>query len=312
MMNEDNSCRHLEVGRFVDKERVAYRAALSKALAAGDAAALEKVLAKAGLDEKLLKLPPPVPPSSYFFPFPEPFPPKPDPHDFMWEPDLMRLERFRVRESLGVFCKFGQSLSVAAATYFEEAAEGSAQSTEQSGKAASAQASAGQSTAGQPTFSRAACGYRSSFTVPAADHVITATVSSALNAYFGWVEANTHSTLGGSGGGGYARVAARASLSLSGGSETVTEGPVEILAGEVSGPDQIFFESGPAGMFADAKITLPSGGPYDVQVEERIELIAEASDGHAYIQGAFTWNPLGVDMLGDCTSIMHRWQSYAP
>ncbi len=304
--------QHLQAGRIVDKERALYRAALSKALVAGDAAALEKVLAKKGLDERLFKLPPPVPPSFCFFPFPDPFPPKPDPHDFMWEPDLMRLERFRVLELLGVFCRFGQSLSVAAATYFEEAAEGSAVCAGLSGKAASARASAGQSTAGQPTLSRAACGYRSSFTVPAADHEIVATVSSALNASFSWVEANTHSTVGGSGGGGYARVAARAGLSLSYGSQTVTEGPVEFLAGEVSGPDQIYFESGPAGMLTDAKITLPSGGPHDVQVEERVELIAEASNGHAWIQGGFTWDPLGVDMVGDCTAILHRWQSYAP
>ena len=83
-----------------------------------------------------------------------------------------------------------------------------------------------------------------------------------------------------------------------------------IVSGEVSGQDQLYYPNvSNVGTEISVRIDLPSGGPYQIVVEELVELTAEASDGHAFIDGGFTWDPLAVGIQEGCHMVewKHKW-----
>ena len=298
--------------------QIEYRAALERARLTDDQNALIRVLEKDGLRDLLSKCRPPVTPSVSFFqmpfpPFPRPVPP--DPHELakiFFDPS--RIYPVRRLTYISHSCNSRQNQSVNPTEFIDSAAEGSASCSQVGPKSVSSHASAGQSTPGQPLLSRASCGFRSLITVPAGND-LGPTIVSTLNSSLSWVEANTYGTVSGVGGvgyavggGGYAKVAATASLSVFVENDVISPAPRIIVSGEVSGQDQIYYETNVnVGSELSASVSLPTGGPYEVFVDELVELAAEASNGHAFIDGSFTWDPLAVEIREGCH--MFTWVS---
>ena len=305
--------KQFEIERTLTREHLKYRAELAKARASRDPKTIVKVVAKVGLFEKFSDLPPPVPPSVYFFPPPGQFPdPAPPPHDLVWVPDLRRIERMRKMQILGVVCGYKDTLSITDASYVvsEEGLEGKTESHELTGKSLNALATTVPSYEEEgSTLSLMLCGYSSTFTVPQADYDIDVTITSAINANFSWVETITYGTDD-----DWAYVFAQVGMGVTNGDQFVEACPRTIVCASTSDPDQPYLERGPVGEILDAKITVPREAPRDVEVGEWVLLYAENNSWHSLgrICGSFTWDPLAVDLFGNCHSIQAELGVFFP
>lgn len=290
---------------------LAYGACLRAAGKKVEKRALEASRLRSRLDDLLGRMSPPPAPSAVplFMTPPGNWPPPPDPGEMIPGFDPSRIIPPRGRGALVVqSCLDSQDITAKVATYLEFSRSGVTVCSAHPPKSVSLRVSAGQSTQGHPLLSAATCGYRSIVDIEAA-HPGSVTVSSAMNASIGWIEANTCpaydlETGEVAGGGGSASAVVRCGMSVLV-AGAITAPPETTLAShEARGDDQVSY----AVNFArsaqlEARISLPSAGTYSIVVDEWISMTAAAENAHAYISGSATWDPVQIRVRCGCRSV---------
>ena len=148
-------------------------------------------------------------------------------------------------------------------------------------------------------------GYRTTFSVPAADGVTSVTITSALRARFSWVEANAIES------GSESFVSASGHLELNGPSGVEFASPVTLVSfaaenGEVLSHNDMSATTLDA--IFELRTSVPPGSGAAIQVFETAMLKAITPNGHAYISGTFSWQPLSVTITEGCRPIrIPRW-----
>ena len=277
-----------------------YRRELRKARAGKDANAVTVVIKKFLPQVRKLtnRIDPPVSPLLAFSP---PWPP-----DFQKFPGLppilpphaMGLDFLEFAQHPVTICEVNEEFSLENAAFriFKRIPEEqNAWAQERAGKAALGRAAAGRAFAS--SVATVAFGYVSEFTVPDLTGEISIKVESALNAAFSWIEANPVEE-------GHAKATATSKCQViclgEGGTGRMYEALPWVLV-DFDAYDEILFEQFfNTSAVHPLNIVLPQEFSKYVYVYEIVELVADAPDEHAYIEGAFTWSPTKITMKAGC------------
>jgi hypothetical protein len=134
-------------------------------------------------------------------------------------------------------------------------------------------------------------GYSTSFTISASLEVTTVSIMSRLNTLFNWVEVNAVAD------NWYAHVAATARLWVTFDGEFRQTPPAQFV-NLMASPKQIKTHQNIESLAPSAALALQvdvsPGSGTTLNIYEAIELVATTPNGHAYIDGVFSWEPLVV------------------
>lgn len=157
----------------------------------------------------------------------------------------------------------------------------------------SAQARVGANPSMWDTLGYVHVGYGSQLSIPAALEPTTVSIMSRLNTLFNWVEANAV------GDEWYAHVSATARLWVTYDGEFRQAPPAQFINLPAS-PKQLRTHQDIASPAPSAALTMQvsasAGSGTTISVYESIELVATTPNGHAYLDGVFSWEPLAVQL----------------
>jgi hypothetical protein len=136
-------------------------------------------------------------------------------------------------------------------------------------------------------------GYESAISIPAALEPTTVSIMSRLNTLFNWVEVNAV------GEEWYARVSATARLWVAYDGEFRQAPPASFL-NLLASPRQVRTHQELASQAPSAALTMQvsasPGSGTTMHVYESIELVAATPNGHGYLDGIFSWEPVAVQL----------------
>ena len=157
----------------------------------------------------------------------------------------------------------------------------------------SAHARAGANPALWDTLGSVHVGYVTQLAIPASLEPTTVSIMSRLNTLFNWVEANAV------GDAWYAQVSATARLWVTYDGEFRQTPPASFVS-LLAMPKQIRTHQDIASPAPSAALTMQvsasAGSGTTISVYESIELVAATPNGHAYLDGVFSWEPLAVQV----------------
>ncbi|MCC6139994.1 MAG: hypothetical protein IT389_05175 [Nitrospira sp.] len=136
-------------------------------------------------------------------------------------------------------------------------------------------------------------GYATPLEIPASLEPTTVSIMSRLNTLFKWVEANAV------GEEWYAHVSATARLWATYNGE-FRQAPPAVFVNLLATPAQMRTHQDIPSLAPSAALTMqvsaPAGSGTTINVYESIELVATTPNGHAYLDGIFSWEPLAVQL----------------
>ena len=136
-------------------------------------------------------------------------------------------------------------------------------------------------------------GYATSLTLPPSLEPTTVSIMSRLNTLFNWVEVNAV------GDDWYAHVAATARLWVTYDGEFRQTPPAQFV-NLMSMPKEVKTHQNIESLTPSAALALQvdvsAGSGTTLSMYEAIELVATTPNGHAYIDGVFSWEPLAVQL----------------
>ncbi len=136
-------------------------------------------------------------------------------------------------------------------------------------------------------------GYQTLLNIPASLEPTTVSIMSRLNSLFNWVEVNAV------GDEWYAHVAATARLWLTYDGE-FRQTPPAVFVNLLATPNQVKTHQDILSLAPSSALSLQvdvsAGSGTTLSIYESIELVAMTPNGHAYIDGVFSWEPLTVQM----------------
>lgn len=136
-------------------------------------------------------------------------------------------------------------------------------------------------------------GYQTSLTIPASLEPTTVSIMSRLNTLFNWVEVNAV------GDQWYAHVAATARLWLTYDGE-FRQTPPAVFVNLLAAPKQVKTHQDIASLAPSAALALQvdvsAGSGTTLSIYESIELVAMTPNGHSYIDGIVSWEPLAIQV----------------
>ncbi len=157
----------------------------------------------------------------------------------------------------------------------------------------SAQARVGANPSMWDTLGYSHVGYVTLLTLPASLEPTTISIMSRLNTLFNWVEANAV------GDEWHAHVAATARLWVTYDGEFRQAPPAQFI-NLLATPKQLRTHQDIASQAPSAALTMQidvsAGSGTTVSIYETIELVATTPNGHAYLDGVFSWEPLAVQL----------------
>lgn len=157
----------------------------------------------------------------------------------------------------------------------------------------SAQARVGANPSMWDTLGYVHVGYGSVLSVPAALEPTTVSIMSRLNTLFNWVEANAV------GDEWYAHVSATAHLWVTYDGE-FRQAPPARFVNLLATPKQLRTHQDITSPAPSAALTMQvsasAGSGTTISVYETIELAATTPNGHAYLDGVFSWEPLAIQL----------------
>lgn len=143
------------------------------------------------------------------------------------------------------------------------------------------------------TLGYAHVGYMTTLQIPAALEPTTVSIMSRMNTLFNWVEANAV------GDEWYAHVSATARLWVTYDGEFRQAPPGQFVS-LLASPKQVRTHQEIASPAPSAALTMQvsasAGSGTTINVYESIELVATTPNGHAYLDGVFSWEPLAVQL----------------
>jgi len=143
------------------------------------------------------------------------------------------------------------------------------------------------------TLGYAHVGYTTCLRIPASSESTTVSIMSRLNTLFNWVEANAV------GEEWYAHVSATVRLWVTYDGEFRHAPPtqfVNLLAHQKQLRTHHDIGSQAPSATLTMQISAPAGSGTTMQVYEAIELVAATPNGHAYLDGVFSWEPLAIQL----------------
>ncbi len=139
-------------------------------------------------------------------------------------------------------------------------------------------------------------GYVTPLEIPASAEPTTVSIMSRLNTLFKWVEANAV------GEEWYAHVSATARLWVTYDGE-FRQAPPALFVNVLATPSQMRTHHDIPSLAPSAALAMqvspPAGNGTTIHVYESIELVATTPNGHAYLDGIFSWEPLAVQLKED-------------
>ena len=157
----------------------------------------------------------------------------------------------------------------------------------------SAQARVGANASMWDTLGYSHVGYVTTLTLPASLEPATISLMSRLNTLFNWVEANAV------GDEWYAHVSATARLWVTYDGEFRQAPPAQFI-NLLASPKQLRTHQDIVSPAPSAALTMQvdvsAGSGTTVSMYEAIELVATSPNGHAYLDGVFSWEPLTVQL----------------
>jgi hypothetical protein len=157
----------------------------------------------------------------------------------------------------------------------------------------SAQARVGANPSMWDTLGYLHVGYTTTLQIPAAMEPTTLSIMSRLNTLFNWVEANAV------GDEWFAQVSATARLWVTYDGE-FRQAPAAQFVRLLATPKQLRTHQDIASQAPSAALTMQvsasAGSGTTISVYESIELVATTPNGHAYVDGIFSWEPLAVQL----------------
>jgi hypothetical protein len=157
----------------------------------------------------------------------------------------------------------------------------------------SAQARVGANPSMWDTLGYLHVGYMTMLQIPAAMEPTTVSIMSRLNTLFNWVEANAV------GDEWYSQVSATARLWVTYDGE-FRQAPAAQFVRLLATPKQLRTHQDIASQAPSAALTMQvsasAGSGTTISVYESIELVATTPNGHAYVDGIFSWEPLAVQL----------------
>jgi hypothetical protein len=157
----------------------------------------------------------------------------------------------------------------------------------------SAQARVGANPSMWDTLGYLHVGYMTMLQIPAAMEPTTLSIMSRLNTLFNWVEANAV------GDEWYSQVSATARLWVTYDGE-FRQAPAAQFVRLLATPKQLRTHQDIASQAPSAALTMQvsasAGSGTTISVYESIELVATTPNGHAYVDGIFSWEPLAVQL----------------
>ena len=157
----------------------------------------------------------------------------------------------------------------------------------------SAQARVGANPSMWDTLGYLHVGYTTTLQIPAAMEPTTLSIMSRLNTLFNWVEANAV------GDEWYSQVLATARLWVTYDGE-FRQAPAAQFVRLLATPKQLRTHQDIASQAPSAALTMQvsasAGSGTTISVYESIELVATTPNGHAYVDGIFSWEPLAVQL----------------
>jgi hypothetical protein len=157
----------------------------------------------------------------------------------------------------------------------------------------SAQARVGANPSMWDTLGYLHVGYTTTLQIPAAMEPTTLSIMSRLNTLFNWVEANAV------GDEWYSQVSATARLWVTYDGE-FRQAPAAQFVRLLATPKQLRTHQDIASQAPSAALTMQvsasAGSGTTISVYESIELVATTPNGHAYVDGIFSWEPLAVQL----------------
>jgi len=157
----------------------------------------------------------------------------------------------------------------------------------------SAQARVGANPSMWDTLGYLHVGYTTMLQIPAAMEPTTVSIMSRLNTLFNWVEANAV------GDEWFAQVSATARLWVTYDGE-FRQTPAAQFVRLLAKPKQLRTHQDIASQAPSAALTMQvsasAGSGTTISVYESIELVATTPNGHAYVDGIFSWEPLAVQL----------------
>jgi hypothetical protein len=157
----------------------------------------------------------------------------------------------------------------------------------------SAQARVGANPSMWDTLGYLHVGYTTMLQIPAALEPTTVSIMSRLNTLFNWVEANAV------GDEWYSQVSATARLWVTYDGE-FRQAPAAQFVRLLATPKQLRTHQDIASQAPSAALTMQisasAGSGTTISVYESIELVAITPNGHAYLDGIFSWEPLAVQL----------------
>ena len=157
----------------------------------------------------------------------------------------------------------------------------------------SAQARVGANPSMWDTLGYLHVGYTTMLQIPAAMEPTTVSIMSRLNTLFNWVEANAV------GDEWFAQVSATARLWVTFDGE-FRQTPAAQFVRLLATPKQLRTHQDIASQAPSAALTMQvsasAGSGTTISVYESIELVATTPNGHAYVDGIFSWEPLAVQL----------------
>jgi len=157
----------------------------------------------------------------------------------------------------------------------------------------SLQARVGANSSMWDTFGYVHLGYASMLQIPPALEPTTVSIMSRMNTLFNWVEANAV------GDEWYAQVSATARLWVTYDGEFRQAPPAQLVS-LLASPKQLRTHQEIASPAPSAALTMQfsasAGSGTSISMYESIELVATTPNGHAYLDGVFSWEPLAVQV----------------
>ncbi|MEK7301310.1 MAG: hypothetical protein AAB072_09420, partial [Nitrospirota bacterium] len=136
-------------------------------------------------------------------------------------------------------------------------------------------------------------GYVTQLGIPVSLEPTTVSIMSRLNTLFNWVEANAV------GDEWYAHVSATARLWVTYDGE-FRQAPPAVFVNVLAAPSQMRTHHDIPSPAPSAALTMQvsasAGSGTTISVYESIELVATTPNGHAYLDGIFSWEPLAVQL----------------
>ncbi len=194
-------------------------------------------------------------------------------------------------------CDLNQTLNIPSERYVVLDQNHSFMADALPGKTVSDRASANPNHSDWDAFGLIFNGYRTSITIPAAEVETSVRITSNLAADLGWVEANAI------GNNWVSSVSAVARSWLAGPSVNQTASPVTLVNFNANNGQVLSHNDMPTTIFNvtfDLSASIPAGNGATFDLFETIRLHASTPNGHAYIDGVFTWQPARVTMRQGC------------